>query len=295
MIQNEDVDKNTEHDSEYIQWWTNQIPLDASNSSPEESNAKPMEVATRNNIVKLFDNINEKDLPSIIGGQVQKLKDLDNRIERAWREAKHAQKKAQSASEKSAGWGKKKAAIEELQEAVVGISSATTTNAEIGKKIFEFQSQLVEINKYLFALGVGSIALNRSVVRQLQLKLDGAPKEKMSELVKGEIITVIKQLKAQEDILAKQEFITKKTKEHNDELQKLSKRIENVERYGDKLQNLSKKIESLEDKLTNIDESVQIAAESNIQFRKLKNLLYISFSVIGVMLIAVLLLFIFSK
>ena len=68
---------------------------------------------------------------------------------------------------------------------------------------FEYQKKLGEITKYLFGLGVTNIAMNRSVVRELELKLQGASAEELDEFARRELLGVVKQLKAQEDIMKK--------------------------------------------------------------------------------------------
>ena len=79
---------------------------------------------------------------------------------------------------------------------------------------FEYQQQLGQITQYLFMLGVSNIAATRTVIQQLRLELKKAPKEKMSDLAKNEILAVMRQLEAQEDMVAKQEKHAETLKKH---------------------------------------------------------------------------------
>lgn len=161
---------------------------------------------------------NEKDLPVLIKGQIGKLNELDKSVKKAMKAAVNAKNSADRARSQSAGFGKKKIAIEELQSAGIDLAEAVQSGAEAQKISFEFQTKLAEITKYLFGLGVSNIASNRFVVRELEMRLKGASQEELSELARQEILSVVKQLKEQEDILKKQENISRIVKVHDDKL-----------------------------------------------------------------------------
>lgn len=157
------------------------------------------------------------ELPGIISEQVILLNDLDKKVKAATEQAETAKSSADLAADKSAGWFQNKEAIEAIQLSQSVIAEAVVLEAEAQKIAFEFQTQLAQITKYLFGLGVTNLGLNRSVVRELKLKLEGASAEELSDLAKQEIINVIRQLKAQEDLLQKQEELDKKIKLVHDE------------------------------------------------------------------------------
>lgn len=158
---------------------------------------------------------NEKELPLAIQGQISKLNELDKSVKKALEAASSAKDSAISAKNMSAGFGKKKVAIEELQSAGLDLAKAVESGAEAQKISFEFQIKLAEISKYLFGLGVSNIASNRFVVRELEMRLKGASREELSEFARQELISVVKQLKEQEDILKKLEDLNKTIKEHD--------------------------------------------------------------------------------
>ncbi len=173
-------------------------------------------------------NVKQADLPVIIAKQYDKLKELEDNVERAYTLAQSASDSADNAYYKSAGFGHKKAAIESLQDAVKDLGSAQISAAEAQKISFEYQTKLAEITKYLFGLGASSIAMNRSVVRELELKLKGASAEEISDLAKQELVNVVTQLKAQEDIMLKQDKIMEEVKTNHDGISQINADITKI-------------------------------------------------------------------
>ncbi len=164
------------------------------------------------------DMISDKDLPDIITGQVKKLDALSKSVDRAMQAAESAKESAKNARNQSADMFKKKSAIEGLQSAGADLADAVEAGAEAQKLSFEFQTKLAEITSYLFKLGTLNIASNRSVVRELELRLSGASKEKLSQFAKQELLSVVKQLKDQEDVMKKQEDMRKIVKFHDEKI-----------------------------------------------------------------------------
>lgn len=162
--------------------------------------------------------VSEGQVPSIIQSQFRELKALEKRVNIAIQKAADAQDSANRAKEKPAGLFQKKEAIESLQTATVDLADAQVSAAEAQKITFEYQEKLGEITKYLFGLGVANIAVNRTVVREIEMRLNGASKEELSDLSKQEMLNVVTQLKAQEDIMKKQSDLTKQVKEHEGQI-----------------------------------------------------------------------------
>ncbi|RST77271.1 hypothetical protein D4T97_001910 [Siminovitchia acidinfaciens] len=179
--------------------------------------------------------IGEEDLPVLLSEQVTKLNQLDSSIKKAIEAAEFANKSARTAKDQSAGFGKKKVAIEQLQSASYDLAKAVQSGTVAQKVSFEFQTKLAEISKYLFGLGVSNIASNRFVVRELELKLKGASEEELSELAQQEIVTVVKQLKEQEDLLIKLENLSKNIGEQDRILQRQSQFNQDVDSRFDEL------------------------------------------------------------
>jgi len=110
--------------------------------------------------------------------------------------------------------GNTKDIIEDTQKGLQELAKAQHVSVEALQMSFDFQRKLAETSKYLFQLGCANMVANRVAVRAIELKLSGAGKEEISELAKQEMLAVVKQLKAQEDILKKQEFLHSKVKSH---------------------------------------------------------------------------------
>lgn len=159
---------------------------------------------------KVYPQIDTKKLPELIQNQMAEIQRLDASVSEAMKSAEKAKKSAIEASEKSAGFGKKKVAIEELQFATVDLAKAVGVGADAQKVSFEFQSKLAEITKCLFALGISNIANNRMVVSELEKRLAGASEEEISESSRNELLQVIQQLKEQQDLLYKLDQVEKK-------------------------------------------------------------------------------------
>ena len=189
-----------------------------------------------------LEDIGPEDIPNVIGKSFDLIKALESQIKQASSSAESAKDKASSAWDEDAGFFNRKNAIEALQSSGRDTTTALVDGIEAQKLSFQLHGQLAEVTKYLFALGVGSIALNRSVVRELEAKLSGASQEELSTLARTEVISVIRQLKAQEDIMSKQEKMNRILKEHDNEMTGL---IESREKFDEKLDKQIKTIKLL--------------------------------------------------
>jgi hypothetical protein len=247
------------------------------NRKPSLTPIKSRELIKVENSESSLKNIQDTDLPDIIGGQIEKYKELDIKYNESIMRAEKAAKSANSAYAESAGFFNRKNAIEAMQSAQLDSAKANMANVEFQKVSLEFHKKCAEINKFLFMLGVSNIALNRTTVRQLELKLQGASKEKISELVQSEIKNVIEELKAQQDILEKQKNIDiklkevhqdqksqiEKVKEHENLIDKTTKKISN---YARKLTDNAKLVFTLNEKMESYEKIIKKLNRSNKQF-----------------------------
>ena len=155
------------------------------------------------------------DIVTLVNTKWSELKDLDTKIKESEKRANDAKEKSNEAKNKSAGFGHKKAAIESLQDATVSLADSQAEIVEAQRLTFDYQKRLSIICEKLLYIGVNNIATTRTVIRELKLKLEGASEEELSELAKQEMLNVISQLKAQEDMMNKQERISKAVKSHD--------------------------------------------------------------------------------
>ena len=169
-------------------------------------------------------------LPEKISSVITEIDEIDKRIVDAEKKAKSAQESASKAAEKKAGWSpggkEKREAIEALQAAVIDQATALISSVDANKELFNNQKTMTRAIRYLFGLGVTSLAANRSVVRELELKLKNASEEELSELAKQEITTVILQLRAQEDMMKKLDNHDEIFREHKQELENVKDRFD---------------------------------------------------------------------
>lgn len=158
-------------------------------------------------------NLTPEQLPSVIDAQIRAVHDLEEKIKEAKSRAETAQESAANAHKKSAGFGKKKEAIEALQDATYDLSKSQDALVESQELNFQLHEKLGTVIRYLFGLGVSNIASNRIVVRQIELHLKNASEEELDDLARQELQNVVKQLKAQEDLMSKQETLSQKLRD----------------------------------------------------------------------------------
>lgn len=116
--------------------------------------------------------------------------------------------------------GDTKEIIEDSQNAIIEIAKSQQVSVRALQKSFEFQKKLAETSKYLFGLGCANITANRISVRAIEAKMNGATQEEISELAKEEMKNVVRQLKAQEDILQKQKELKERVHKNSSRLDK---------------------------------------------------------------------------
>ena len=224
-------------------------------------------------------NISIEQLPAVIGNTFKHISEVDRKISNAVSRAEEAKKLADEASQKNAGWSffgsDKKEAIEALQSAAISQANALSDSVDANKELFNNQKKMSEALRYLFGLGVANIAANRTVVRELELKLKNASQEELSELARQEITNVILQLRAQEDMQYKLENHDRILREHKVDIDKILGMINSFEeRCKDILDrtetlqdDVSKKEKELADRFE--DEKRHIKEEVNLLAKKL--------------------------
>ena len=226
----------------------------------------------------LQQNISIEQLPTIIGDTYKNITEVDRKISNAVSKAEEAKALADIASKKEAGWsffgGDKKEAIEALQSAAISQANALSDSVDANKQLFENQKKMSDALRYLFGLGVANMAANRTVVRELELKLQNASKEELSELARQEITNVILQLRAQEDMQYKLEKHNRILREHKGEIDKILGDInsfeerckvilESTETLQDDVNKKEKELaDSFEDEKRHIKEEVNLLAKN---------------------------------
>ena len=224
-------------------------------------------------------NISIEQLPTIIGNTFKHISEVDRKISNAVSRAEEAKKLADEASQKNAGWSffgsDKKEAIEALQSAAISQANALSDSVDANKELFNNQKKMSEALRYLFGLGVANMAANRTVVRELELKLKNASQEELSELARQEITNVILQLRAQEDMQYKLENHDRILREHKVDIDKILGEINSFEERCkdilDRKETLQVDVRKKEKEHANSieDEKCHIKEEVNLLAKKL--------------------------
>ena len=222
-------------------------------------------------------NISIEQLPTIIGNTFKHISEVDRKISNAVSRAEEAKKLADEASQKNAGWSffgsDKKEAIEALQSAAISQANALSDSVDANKELFNNQKKMSEALRYLFGLGVANIAANRTVVRELELKLKNASQEELSELARQEITNVILQLRAQEDMQYKLENHDRILREHKVDIDKILGDVDaiwnDVEGHKANLADFHHQVDSFIEKVNQTTERINNDITALQQYRTL--------------------------
>ncbi len=168
-------------------------------------------------------------IPSFVAEKSEKLKALKKRADSAQKAAEKAKKRAEEAKELSAGLGKKKAAIEALQEAEVANANAVSEMAEAAQFNQEYITFLTQFTSTLCALGLMGIAVNRTISRELKMTLEGCSKDELDEMAQQELMRVLQQLQAQRDIYDSLERTGEDVKKNTISINRIDEEIEQIE------------------------------------------------------------------
>ena len=170
-------------------------------------------------------NVSADQLPKVIGETYSEISAIDEKIKSAISKANKAKKLSDEASQKNADWSlfhdNKREAIEALQKSNQSLADALSENVVANEQLFQNQQKMAKGLSYLFGLGVMSIAANRTVVRELEMKLRDASEEELSELARQEIYNVVLQLRAQEDMQYKIDKVEANIREINGQIEAL--------------------------------------------------------------------------
>ena len=126
-----------------------------------------------------------KDIPALVNGKFETLVLMESQVKTSIEKAKTAQKSAENAQDKvkfSLTGKKEREAIEKLQSVAGDLADSGIAMSEALELSFKFQNDLANISQFLLKLGVSNIAANRTIVRELEARLNGATEEELSEL-----------------------------------------------------------------------------------------------------------------
>lgn len=191
--------------------------------------------------------IDDERLPQIIREQFAEVDAIKKQITVAREKAEAAKSKSENLHKVGKFGGGKKLAIEDLQESAKMMAEAQEQTTIAQGLFFDYQEKLAKATKWLFGVCVNNAANTQTVIRQLEIYMEGGNADDLDELKQNEINAVIAQLLQHESMQQKQEKMweqidsidlelaekTKKDKEQDDEIarqavidEELSKRID---------------------------------------------------------------------
>jgi hypothetical protein len=167
-------------------------------------------------------DIDESIIPQIITEKINRVAEIDVKINELERNADYAKKKAEEAKQQKVNFlGGGKDAIMSLQDSAVETNNVVFEIANVQKLTLELLQQQESNIKDILMLGVSNLANNRCVIKELENKLNGANEGELSEMRQQEIFDLIKELKAQQDFMEKQQRMSGTLKEHDESISTL--------------------------------------------------------------------------
>ena len=160
-------------------------------------------------------------LPEAIN-KINTIVSSSTKIEDALIAAQRAKDKAEEAASKKTDILHRKEAIEALQSSEIEQSNVLFDVVYNQKELFDALKINADATRKLFFLSTGNLATTQAVIQAIQSK--DFSSETMSENAKKNLLEVLKQLKAQEDLYLRLEGLSNKCKE-------LNKKIEDIKGF----------------------------------------------------------------
>lgn len=211
----------------------------------------------------------EEAIYEFVNERVGVIEDIETKVSESMQSAESAQKQAEYAWGKQVGFFNKGEIIDRLQNATRDIGKAVAVSAETQQLLFKHQCILANVCKKLFEIGIKNLATTQSTIRAIEMKLKGASEEEISELAKTELMNVVRQLKAQEDIFIKHQRMSEKLKGLETTINELSdtqkKVIDNQKAIKSGVDETARtyieKVENLENKVAQMPESKNLSTK----------------------------------
>lgn len=162
----------------------------------------------------------------LVSKSVDSISEIEDKVASSMQNAEDAKSDAENAWRKNVGFFNKGEIIENLQRATKKVAHAAADSAETQQLLFKHQCILANVCKKLFAIGITNLATTQNTIRAVEMKLKGASEEEISQLARVELMNVVRQLKAQEDIFNKQQMMADKIKGLNNSINEQSDLLE---------------------------------------------------------------------
>lgn len=169
-----------------------------------------------------------EQLPIVISESMGSLKAIQQKIHETQRKAKDAKEKAVTAWHVKVGFFHRTTpALEALQSAGKCQSEALIDLSECQELLFKQQYILAQCTRLLFMLCCANIANARIAVKEIQMRLQEASQEEISEMARNELQKTVQQLKQQIDLLEQHDRLKRKVENIDLKMKKLEECIAN--------------------------------------------------------------------
>ena len=144
------------------------------------------------------------NLPAALAAHFEQLTILEQKIQGADARARKARTIALDAKKKPVGFFGRKRAVAALQDSALSFAQAQSDVMDAMRVSLVYQRKISEIINQMLLLCVSNLAGTRTLLGQLQDELKKVEKGDYSETTKAEMARIIRELKAQEDMMSKQ-------------------------------------------------------------------------------------------
>lgn len=184
-----------------------------------------------------IETINIEDLPETIQTQIKVLTELEEKKEKAFKDAETAKQSADNMKTfvtKKFLWKEYKSGdtteiLEDTQKVIGLIAKAQESNAKATACSFKFMQKLSETSEYLFALGCFNFAATEKMIEELTSYGDQLTgHEGISDTIKEKMLEVAKRLNMQKDLMLRQSRFEEKLREMGHELSELKEKWNRV-------------------------------------------------------------------
>lgn len=229
--------------------------------------------------VKKVSNVRMEDYPRVISDQVAQIALIQKEIEANRVTAERLTGNAEDLKTEErdlfspSTWfkGTQKNAIGQLQSHSRETARALQSVTKAQQLLFAYQKKMTDVTKFLFGLGISSLAANRLVIRQLLLEMENATDAEKAKIVEEEINKIIAELKVQQDIMVKQEELEKKAKITHEDVLKIQ---ENYRQHLETQSSVDKaQQQDINKNKLRLDEKDQIDAAQTKKLEELDKLL----------------------
>lgn len=199
----------------------------------EEANFKN-EVSTKINMIVSLD---------------KEYKEYSELIKQCDLDGKNAELNQKNLSEMKIGFFTGKKNYQALVGVTGDLAKGQRNLVKLQAKQFELQGYIIEALKALFALATSSLAANRTVYRRLEMELNGASSEELSEYARNEVLNIMNQLNEQQDEMSKRKKMQEQLHQHDDIINKQETLIKSQQ---DKISSINSEVSTLKEELSEL-------------------------------------------